>query len=290
MRSMTGFGVGEAPLGEGRVVLELRALNHRFLDVRVRLPNELADQAFFLEQLARERLSRGRFDVGVRLEGAALPAPRFSVERARAAYAGWCALRDELAPGTELPITVLTALPDLVLVPSAPDPARAQEALRRAFEAAHSRLDEMRRVEGAALAKELTARLASVCELRTRIAERGATLVDGHRLRLRERMERLLADSGVQVDAGRLEAELALIAERSDVTEELVRLDSHFGQFSRLLTVDEPVGRRLDFLLQEIGRESNTIGAKSQDATVAHLVVEMKAELERIREQVQNVE
>ena len=102
---MTGFGVGDASLGDGRVTVELRALNHRFLDVRVRLPEELLDQSFFIEQLARESLARGRFDVGVRLEGAALPPPRFSVDRARALYRGLALLRDELAPGTELPVT-----------------------------------------------------------------------------------------------------------------------------------------------------------------------------------------
>src|SRR5262249_23546565 len=102
MRSMTGFGVGDAPLGEGRVSVELRALNHRFLEVRVRMPEELLDQSFFVEQMAREKLSRGRFDVGVRLEGAALPPPRVSVERARALYRGLVELRDELSPGSDL--------------------------------------------------------------------------------------------------------------------------------------------------------------------------------------------
>jgi len=115
-------------------------------------------------------------------------------------------------------------------------------------------------------------------------------MLDGYRTRLRERLDRLLAESGIQLDPARLEAEIVILADRSDVTEELVRLDSHFDQFAHLLATDGPVGRRLDFLLQEIGRESNTIGAKSQDAPIAHLVVEMKAELERIREQVQNVE
>jgi uncharacterized protein (TIGR00255 family) len=290
MRSMTGFGVGDAPLGDGRVVVELRALNHRFLDVRVRLPEELLDQNFFIEQLARESLARGRFDIGVRLEGAALPPPRFSVERARALYRGLAQLRDELAPGTELPVTALTGMPDLVTNPTTADSEGARTALKGAFEAALVRLDEMRRQEGAALMRELSTRLASARKLRATISLRGPEMLDGYRARLRERLDRLLSESGLQVDAGRLEAEIVILADRSDVTEELVRLDSHFDQFTRLLSTDGPVGRRLDFLLQEIGRESNTIGAKSQDAPIAHLVVEMKAELERIREQVQNVE
>jgi uncharacterized protein (TIGR00255 family) len=287
---MTGFGVGDAPLGDGRVTVELRALNHRFLDVRVRLPEELADQSFFIEQLARESLARGRFDVGVRLEGAALPPPLFSVERARALYRGLCQLRDELAPGTELPITALTGMPDLVTTPTTADSVGARAALKAAFETALTRLDEMRVQEGRALTRELNARLDSARRLRTVISARGGEMLEGYRVRLRERLERLLSESGVQLDPGRLEAEIVILADRSDVTEELVRLDSHFEQFARLLAADGPVGRRLDFLLQEIGRESNTIGAKSQDAPIAHLVVEMKAELERIREQVQNVE
>ena len=287
---MTGFGVGDAPLGDGRVMVELRALNHRFLDVRVRLPEELLDQSFFVEQLARESLARGRFDVGVRLEGAALPPPRFSVERARALYRGLSQLRDELAPGTELPITALTGMPDLVTTPTTADSEGARDSLKAAFDAALIKLDEMRRQEGAALERELRARLDSARRLRVTISSRGGEMLEAYRTRLRERLDRLLGETGVQIDAARLEAEIVILADRSDVTEELVRLDSHFDQFARLLTADGPVGRRLDFLLQEIGRESNTIGAKSQDAPIAHLVVEMKAELERIREQVQNVE
>jgi uncharacterized protein (TIGR00255 family) len=287
---MTGFGVADAQLGDGRVIVELRALNHRFLDVRVRLPEELADQSFFIEQLARETLARGRFDVGVRLEGAALPPPRFSVERARALYRGLSELRDELAPGTDLPVTALTGMPDLVTNPTTADSEGARAALKAAFDAALLRLDEMRRHEGEALKRELCARLESARKLRVTISSRGGEMLDGYRVRLRERLDRLLSESGIQVDAGRLETEIVILADRSDVTEELVRLDSHFDQFARLIDADGPVGRRLDFLLQEIGRESNTIGAKSQDAPIAHLVVEMKAELERIREQVQNVE
>ncbi|HEY4102561.1 MAG TPA: YicC/YloC family endoribonuclease [Polyangiaceae bacterium] len=287
---MTGFGVGDALLGDGRVTVELRALNHRFLDVRVRVPEELSDQSFFVEQLARENLARGRFDIGVRMEGAALPPPRFSIERARALYQGLVLLRDELAPGTELPITAVSGMPDLVTTPTTADSEGARSALRAAFDAALRRLDEMRRREGDALARELRARLDSARRLRATISSRGGELLEGYRGRLRDRLERLLTESGLQLDSARLEAEIVILADRSDVTEELVRLDSHFDQFQKLLEADGPVGRRLDFLLQEIGRESNTIGAKSQDAPIAHLVVEMKAELERIREQVQNVE
>ena len=201
---MTGFGVGDAPLGNGRVTVELRALNHRFLDVRVRLPEELLDQSFFIEQLARENLARGRFDVGVRLEGAALPPPLFSVDRARALYRGLALLRDELAPGTELPVTALTGMPDLVTTPTTADSEGARAALKGAFEVALRRLDEMRRQEGDALTRELRARLDSARRLRATISARGGEMLEGYRTRLRDRLDRLLSESGVQIDAGRL--------------------------------------------------------------------------------------
>jgi uncharacterized protein (TIGR00255 family) len=290
MQSMTGFGTGEAALGDGRVTLELRALNHRFLDVRVRVPNEIADQGSFIEQLAREGLTRGRFEVGVRLFGPALPAARFSHERARAVYASLLELRDHLAPGTEVPISALTTLPELITSPPDVDTEGLRKALSEAFVNAVVRLNEMRRQEGDALSRELLMRIGKCRRLLESIQERADSVVELHRARLRERVDRLLASVGVQAEPNRLEAELALLADRSDIVEEVVRLQSHFNQFASIAAEDGPVGRRLEFLLQEIGREANTIGAKSQDAPIAHLVVELKAEVERMREQVHNVE
>lgn len=290
MQSMTGFGLGEAALGAGRVTLELRALNHRFLDVRVRVPNEIADHSFYLEQLVRERLARGRFDLGVRVTGAALPTVSFSVERARAVYAALLELRDALAPGTPVPLAAVTALPELITTPPDIDTESLRSALAAAFERALTHLFEMRGREGAALAREIAQRVGSCRRLLAELRGRASSLVETYRARLRERLERLLSGTTLQLEPGRFEAELALLADRSDVSEELARLSSHFDQFEQVLTAEGPVGRRLDFLLQEIGREANTIGAKSQDAPTAHLVVELKAEVERIREQVQNVE
>ena len=290
MRSMTGYGVGEAPLGEGRLTLEVRALNHRYVDVRVRLPVELSDYAFFTEQKARELLSRGRFDIGVRVDDAALPAPNLSIARARSIYLALQSLRDELAPGTELPVSAVTAIPELIQAPSTMQSEQIQNALVAGLKAAVVHLNEMREQEGAALGRELGRRLELARGLRERIREQAERIVPLHRTRLEERLERLLKDTNVALDQGRLELELALLADRTDVTEELVRLDSHFDQIERLLRSEELIGRRLDFLLQEVGREVNTVGAKSQDAEISHVVVEMKAEIERMREQVQNVE
>jgi uncharacterized protein (TIGR00255 family) len=289
MRSMTGYGAGNAPLGGGELHLELRTLNHRFVDVRVRLPPEIADQASYLEQLVREKLERGRVDVSVRLAGAALPAARFSVERARSLHAALGALRDELAPGTELPLATLASFSSLLLEPVVADLENVRHALTHALMTALESLGRMREAEGAALGRELGERLKTAKGLAQAIRERSGGLVAVQRSRLKERLERLLAGSA-PLDASRLENEVALMADRSDISEEMLRLESHFEQFGGLLRSAGPVGRQLDFLLQEIGRELNTTGAKSQDAPLAQLVVQTKVEVERMREQVQNVE
>lgn len=290
MQSMTGFGLGEAALGEGRITLELRALNHRFLDVRVRLPAEIQDQTSFVEQLARERLTRGRFDIGVRITGASLPVARFSIERARAVYGALIDLRDALCPEAEVPLSAVTSFPELVTAPAEVDTDALRTALSDAFEQARTRLDQMRSREGDTLGRELASRIAGARQLIGAIQKRAGGLLELQRARLRERVERLLAGLPVHADPSRLEIEITLLADKSDITEELVRLESHFSQFEHIAAANGPIGRQLEFLLQEIGREANTIGAKSQDAPIAHSVVELKTEVERMREQVHNVE
>ena len=289
MRSMTGFGCGEAELDGNKLTCELRALNHRFLDVRVRMPEELASHAFFTEQLARERLSRGRFDVGVRLDDT-LPKTSFSLPRARQVYEGLLRLRDELAPGTEVPVAALASLPQLLVDTSRASNEGLEQALSTAFSGALGGLDEMREREGRALCRELRERLDALgvsCEAAKGLSHGAA---ERQLARLRERVSRLLSEVALSPDPARLETELALLADRSDVTEELVRLGSHCQQFEALLSDPAPVGRRLEFLLQEMSREANTLGSKSQDVRLSHLVVDIKSQLEKIREQVQNVE
>jgi uncharacterized protein (TIGR00255 family) len=296
---MTGFGVGDAHLAStstsktppsGKLIVEIRAVNHRYLDVRVRAPSQLPDLASAVEGIARERLTRGRFDVTVRLEGAALGAVTLHQDRARSVFAALVALRDELAPGVDVPLSLLAAVPDL-FVPSieqAGDEVRA--ALSAAFDGALEALDAMRLREGLALGDDIVRRLVTVRKLATAIGERAPLVVDLYKRKLKERAERLRLAADIDIDAGRLEQELALFADRVDICEELTRLESHTSHFETLLVSADAVGRRLDFLLQEMAREANTIGSKSQDAGIAHSVVELKAEIERMREQVQNVE
>ena len=287
---MTGFGLGEAPLATGKLVAEIRGVNHRFLDVRVRLARELGELGGFVEQLAREKLTRGRYEIALRVEGATSRTPILDRTRARSAYSALCELRDELAPGTDVPLSLLAAIPDLFVSADDHETDRLRGAARSAFDAAVASLDGMREREGRALASDLTDRLERLRSIAKKVESRAPEVVETHRRRLRERAERLRTAAELEVDPSRLEQEIALFAERSDICEELTRIGSHCAQFAGLLSRDEAIGRRLDFLLQEMAREANTIGAKSPDAPIAHGIVDMKAEIERMREQVQNVE
>jgi uncharacterized protein (TIGR00255 family) len=290
MRSMTGFGFGEAPLGGGKLGVEIRGVNHRFLDVRVRAARELGEVSGFVEQIARERLTRGRYEIAMRLDATGLSAPVLDRARARAVFRELCELRDELAPGTDVPLSLLGAIPDLFVSSSESEMERIRAATRDAFDVAARGLDAMKEHEGAALREDFIKRLDRVRHLAREVERRSPEILDAHKKRLRERAERLRVGTDLDVDAPRLEQEIAIFAERCDVCEELTRLESHCGQFSALLGSEESIGRRLDFLLQEMAREANTVGAKSLDARVSHAVVEIKAEIERMREQVQNVE
>jgi uncharacterized protein (TIGR00255 family) len=291
MRSMTGFGTGEAAFGAGKLSVEVRGVNHRFLDVRVRVPREMTELAPFVEQLAREKLTRGRFEISVRAEGMQLGAALLDRDRARAIYQQLCELRDELAPGESVPLSILTGIPDLFVPTVERESEALRAAIRKAFDVAAKSLDAMRAREGAALGEDLVKRLGTVRRIALHVATRAPEVVEVHRRRLKERAERLRVSAEIAgVDPARLEQEIALFAERVDIAEELTRLESHCAQFATLVASTEAIGRRLDFLLQEMAREANTVGAKSPDAPISHAIVEVKAEIERMREQVQNVE
>jgi uncharacterized protein (TIGR00255 family) len=290
MRSMTGYGSGRAALGEGHVVLDIRTVNHRFLDVRVRLPSRIQAQTPTVERVIRARLERGRVDVTARFEGQTLPQPALDLDRARAVYGELASLRDELHPDEPVPLALLASVPDLFTASRIVDEEALNEALAAATEAACQAVMKMRDTEGQALASELADRLEELGETLAALSTALPELVESRRKRLRDRLESLLVDTNVTLDPGRLEQEIAILADRSDVTEELVRLDSHRNQMLELTeNSNAAVGKRIDFLLQEMSREANTIGSKVQDGTITGHVIALKACIEQMREQAQNV-
>jgi len=290
VQSMTGYGSGQAALGEGQLVLDLRTVNHRFLDVRVRLPSRIQGRTPTVERVIRARLERGRVDVTARLEGQTLPQPTLDLERARAVYAELAALREELNPEEPVPLSLLSSVPDLFTVDRTIDEAALDRSLEQAAGAACDAVMAMRDKEGDALAAELRSRLsdlgAGVGALKIAVPE----MLEARRTRLRDRLDVLLAGVNGELEPSRLEQEIALLADRTDVAEELVRLDSHRDQMLELIeNSGAPVGKSIDFLLQEMAREANTIGSKVQDATMTTHVIALKACIEQMREQAQNV-
>lgn len=290
MQSMTGYGSGRATLGDGHIVLDVRAVNHKYLDVRVRLPSRVQSRTPTVERVIRSRLGRGRIDVTARLEGQTLPQPELDMDRARKVYQELVALRDVLSPEDPVPLSVLSSVPDLFVVSTTIDENALDEALALAAEEACSSIIAMRNAEGKALAEELTARLGEIAAQVQALRAEVPRAVESRRTRLRERLDALLEDVDIELQPSRLEQEVALLADRSDIAEELVRLDSHRAQLLGLIDEsNKPVGKRIDFLLQEMAREANTIGSKVQDAPMSPLVIELKATVEQMREQAQNV-
>ena len=287
---MTGHGIGTAPLSAARLIFEVRSVNHRYLDVRVRLPGELLSLAGAVEALVRKSLRRGRVDVSARLEGRLGSGALLDRERARAAYAELCELRDELRADEPVPLSLLACVPDLFGAAEGPSPEDARKAAEDAATMACDAVWEMRSTEGAKLAQDISMRLVALEGDVEAVSVRTPEVVIEQRARLERRLERLLEGASVMLDQGRLEHEVAILADKADVTEELTRLRSHIEQTRGLLASDEPtLGKRLDFLLQEMSREVNTIGSKSSDAALAQRVVEMKARVSRMREQAQNI-
>ena len=287
---MTGFGRGEAGLGEGRVSAEVRCVNSRHLEVRVRVPREWSEFEAALREAASQAFGRGQVDVSVRVSSGVSPSRlEIDVETARRYLEGAARLRDELGAEGALPVASLVALPGVAVTREADSgDERAAAALREAVAGACSAAAEMRAREGCSLDRELRARLVG---FDARV-EDATGLADEVQKNLRERLDKRLAalSAQVEVDPGRLEQEVVMYADRMDVTEEIVRLRSHLAQFRETLDEDGPVGRKLEFLIQEIGREINTIGSKAGQAPLARCVVEMKTDLEKLREQVLNVE
>jgi uncharacterized protein (TIGR00255 family) len=290
MRSMTGYGRGAVERGAVHATVDVRSVNHRFLDLKLRggpLPAAAEDA---IAARVRAAIGRGAVAVAVHLGGGAPGGMRIDGDAAVRAHRMLAELAARLAvPGPDLALVL--AQPGVVTAADALDDGGAAAALD-ALDAALVQLDAMRAAEGAALAAEIGLRLDELVAIRARIAVLAAGAPQQVARRLTERVRRLAEDTGAggALDPGRLAQEIAVLAERADITEELVRLVSHLDQARALLGATGAVGRRLEFLVQEIGRELNTIGAKATAAEISAAIVDAKATLEKIREQVQNVE
>ena len=291
IRSMTGFGRRQTPWQDGSVTVEIRSVNHRFLEIGCRLPRPLSHLEDSFKKAIQQRCARGRIDITVSLQGGKGRAESVNLDQALAKqyYQALRTLKNSLKLSGSIDLALISGLRDVVSVSDQPaeDPKLAKVVQRVASQALTD-LAAMRAGEGKALAEDMRARIETIRRYKTLVAGRSPLLAQETYNRMKLRVEKLLVSE--IPDLPRLHQELAVYADRGDITEEIVRLDSHMIQFEQTLNSVEPVGKTLDFLLQEIGCEVNTIGSKANDAEIAGQVVLMKAELERIREQVQNVE
>ena len=287
---MTGFGRGEAQNGAVTVVVEIKTVNNRFRDVQLRVPREYYVLEPRVLNLLRDGVQRGRVDAFVRrssVEGATRIVADISLAEQYRRAMTEVARRLQRDPG-EVPLSAILSQPGvLTATENEPDALAEWDLLEVAIQSALDDLNVMRSTEGKVLWQDLRRHLHDLMRLRAEVAEVADGVADRLRVRLGERIGRLLAD---RIDANRLLQEAAFLAEKADISEEVIRLSSHCEQFEQALASDDPVGRKLDFLLQEMNREINTIGSKAAEHPISARVVDMKAVLERMREQAANVE
>ena len=290
-KSMTGFGRGETSHG-GRVwIVELRCVNHRNLDVKIRVPRGYLEVEEKIRKIVSDKYQRGRVDLNLMVTGSEVEQVeiRTNTELAAKYKAALESMSDQLGMNKELDLRYLTSFPDVIEVSQKEEDFELiWPFIAEAVDKALDNCSIMRESEGGMLVEDLKSRLTSFHHTVNVIEAEIPQLVEQRELLLKERLRKLLDTA--QLDPMRLAQEVAILADKSDVTEEVVRLKSHITQFSSFLEQDIPIGRKLDFLIQEFLREVNTLASKINDAAIAHLTVELKGELEKMREQVQNIE
>jgi len=289
--SMTGFGRGEYSNSFYKVRVEIRSVNHRYLDLSFRIPRAYLILEDKLRTVLNESLSRGKVDVTVTIEPSLESEKKVDVDWGLAdGYVNAInAIKERYGLAGELSLESLLTMPDVIRpAENEQDLEVLWEAVRPALTEAIEALLATRKREGAAMAADIDNRLTAISALTAQMTERAPVVIEAYRSRLEKRLAELTLD--VMADPARIATEVALFADRSNIDEELTRLQSHLSQARDLLKSKESIGRRFDFLLQELNRESNTIGSKANDLALSNIVIEVKSELEKIREQIQNIE
>ena len=288
---MTGFGRAEGDTSLGKVVVESRSVNHRYCDINLKLPKRLSVFENRIKEIVRSQVSRGRIDLTVRLDSLGEEKVQLSVDLdlAEQYYRVLQGLKERLQLKDEITLTLLAGAKDLITAREEsgdiePYWKEILPILKQSFKS----MDDMKQLEGDSLKKDLKQRLEHIAQQLQMIKQQFPSRLKSYLNRLHERLRSLL--EGMELDPARFQQEIAFLTERVDITEEIVRAESHLAQFGTFLEGNEPVGRKMDFLLQEIHREVNTVSAKANDAEISQRVVEIKSELEKIREQVQNIE
>lgn len=291
LKSMTAFGRSGGELSHGLLTIEIKSVNHRYLDVSLRLPRIYTLFEDRIKKKIARQFSRGRIELLLQLNGgiSGIRNVELDTELASAYYRILGRMQEEFDLKGEIDLSLMASFKDLILIKEEEiDVEKDWDVIEPVLNEGMGSMEQMRIEEGRALYADLIKRLDLLSSLVNDIQNHIPEVIKVCRDKLQERIKTLLED--IEVDPIRLAQEIAIMADRSDVTEELVRIGSHIDQFRELMDTDGPVGRRFDFLIQEMHREANTIGSKAGDAFISHKVVDIKFELEKMREQVQNIE
>ena len=291
LKSMTGFGRAEGETTLGKVMVESRSVNHRYCDINIKLPKRLSLFENRIKEIVRSQVSRGRIDVSIRLDNSGEEKVQLSVDLdlAKQYYRVLQDLKEKLQLKDEITLNLLAGGKDLITAKEeSGDIEPYWEEVLPILKQSFKNMDDMKQLEGESLVKDLQQRLEHIAKQLQLIKQQLPSRLKAYHMRLQDRLRSLL--EGMEIDPSRFQQEIAFLAERADITEEIVRAESHLAQFNTLVGGNEPAGRKMDFLLQEIHREVNTVSAKVNDAEISQRVVEIKSELEKIREQVQNIE
>ncbi|MDO4545142.1 MAG: YicC/YloC family endoribonuclease [Bacillota bacterium] len=293
IKSMTGFGRGEYSDGKRNVTAEIKTVNHRYADISVKMPKRYSFAEEDIKAIVRKKVKRGKVEVSIMVEN--LTEEDLTVKLnslvARQYLDNLRELQDTYDLTGEIDIKLIATLPDVMkAIPDVEDEDEASKVIRQAVSLATENLDGMRAIEGEKLAEDLIRRGEEIREIVRKIEVRAPLIVKEYTEKLYTRIKELTEDV-IDVPEERILMEAAVFADKSSITEELVRLDSHMIQLKDILSAgDGPVGKKLDFLVQEMNREANTIGSKSNDLEITTLMLDTKSEIEKIREQVQNIE
>ena len=291
IRSMTGYGRAEKIIDGREITVELRAVNNRYLDLNVKLPRVYGFAEDAVKSLVKANVNRGKLDMFITVNVTEDTSVRIALNKP--VLEGYLAALKSIASDygvrDDISVTALSRMPDVfVIEKQEEDEQKLTDDILSVVKAALAKFNAMREKEGAAMEADLRSRAKTVLALVEKVEARSPVTLAEYRARLTEKMQEVLG--ATNIDESRILQEAAVYADKIAVDEETVRLRSHFSEMEQMLSSDEGIGRKLDFIVQEINRETNTIGSKAQDSQIAHVVIEMKAEIEKIREQIQNIE
>lgn len=293
IKSMTGFGRGEYTDGKRSIIAEIKSVNHRYSDITIKMPRRYTFAEDKIKNAVKDKIRRGKVDVSIIVENITENDVNIKLNSmlAKQYYDNLTELRGEFDLSGDISLQFLASLPDVMkAIPDVEDEEEITKAILEAVSEAAVNLEKMRAVEGEKLAEDLIAKGEYIKEILDKIAERAPQVVTDYTARMKERIQELVGSS-VQVPEDRILVEAAVFADKCAIDEEITRLNSHLVQLKNIIEKSsQPDGKKLDFLVQEMNREANTIGSKANDITITNYMLEIKSEIEKIREQVQNIE